>query len=117
MKDIADILKGLSEEVRLRLLLLLHRHGELCVCELIGALGLPQSTISRHLAYLKHSGWVTGSRRGAWMHYRLAPNPEPLRREILSALAGEAKNRAEVQQDEVNLALYLQNKTNQERCR
>ena len=116
MKEIADGLKALSEEVRLRLLLLLHSQGELCVCDLIGALNLPQSTISRHLAYLKNSGWVEGKRRGVWMHYRLTPQLSPLMREILDALAREAANRPETKRDAGNLALYRQNKQSDEAC-
>lgn len=116
MKEIADGLKALSEEVRLRLLLLLHSHGELCVCDLIGALDLPQSTISRHLSYLKNSGWVEGSRRGVWMHYRLTPELNPLMREILGALARETANRVEARRDACNLALYRKNKKRDEEC-
>ncbi len=46
-------------------------HGELCVCDIMDVLGEPQSKISRHLSYLKHSGLVTGKRVGVWMHYML----------------------------------------------
>ncbi len=116
MKAIAEGLKALSEEIRLRLLLLLHSQGELCVCDLIGALNLPQSTISRHLAYLKNSGWVEGRRRGVWMHYRLTPDLSPLMREILRALARETASRAEARRDADNLALYRQNKQSDEEC-
>jgi ArsR family transcriptional regulator len=45
--------------------------GELCVCDLMVILGEPQSKISRHLAYLKHSGIVSSRRVGLWMHYSL----------------------------------------------
>ncbi|WP_457574744.1 ArsR/SmtB family transcription factor [Desulfolithobacter sp.] len=71
MKDAAALFKALSEETRLRILVLLTR-GELCVCDLMEVLDLPQSTISRHLAYLRHAGWVEGRRQGVWMYYRLA---------------------------------------------
>ena len=49
MKNVAHIFKALSDETRLRILALLHS-GELCVCDLMVALDLPQSTVSRHLA-------------------------------------------------------------------
>ncbi|MFO7767064.1 MAG: metalloregulator ArsR/SmtB family transcription factor [Pelovirga sp.] len=70
MKNVAHIFKALSDETRLRILALLHA-GELCVCDLMAALELPQSTVSRHLAYLRHAGLVEDERRGVWMYYRL----------------------------------------------
>jgi ArsR family transcriptional regulator len=70
MQNQAKIFKALADETRLRILALL-LEGELCVCEIIAALELPQSTISRHLAYLRNSGWVKDNRQGVWMYYRL----------------------------------------------
>ncbi len=68
--DSAQMFKALGDETRLRMLGLL-RHGELCVCDITEVLKLPQSTASRHLAYLKNSNWITGARKGKWMYYRL----------------------------------------------
>lgn len=73
--DILDQLKGLADPVRLRIVkLLVLRRAELCVCHLTGALALPQSTISRHLAVLRSAGLVTARRDGKWMHYRISPD-------------------------------------------
>ncbi len=69
MKSQVKLLKGLADEVRLRILSLLLSEGELCVCDIIAALKLPQSTISRHLAYLRKSGLVNDRRSGLWMYY------------------------------------------------
>ncbi len=70
MKEKAKVFKALADETRLRILALL-LEGELCVCEIMAALELPQSTVSRHLAYLRNSGWVLDRRQGVWMYYRL----------------------------------------------
>lgn len=78
MVTIAQIFKSLSDETRLRILLLLADHGELCVCDLMAALELPQSTVSRHLAYLKRAGWLQDRRGGVWMYYSLQPTPSAL---------------------------------------
>ncbi len=75
MKETAQIFKALADETRLRILALLIE-GELCVCEIMAALELPQSTISRHLAYLRNSGWVSDRRQGVWMYYRLSDKDE-----------------------------------------
>jgi ArsR family transcriptional regulator, arsenate/arsenite/antimonite-responsive transcriptional repressor len=68
MDQVVQIYKALSEEMRLRIMMLL-THGELCVCDLMAIFNEPQSKISRHLAYLKNSGLITGKRVGVWMHY------------------------------------------------
>ncbi len=59
MQQAAKLFKALSEVSRLRILGLL-QHGELCVCDLMAVLDLPQSTVSRHLARLKECGLVRG---------------------------------------------------------
>jgi ArsR family transcriptional regulator len=51
--------------------MMLLTQGELCVCDLMFVLDEPQSKVSRHLAYLKHSGLTNSKRAGVWMHYRL----------------------------------------------
>ena len=68
MEQLAQLYKALSEETRIRIMLLLMR-GELCVCDIQAVLDEPQSKISRHLAYLKHSGLLISKRVGVWMHY------------------------------------------------
>lgn len=83
MEKVAQMYKALSEEIRLRIVMLLI-HGELCVCELMEIFGESQSKISRHLAYLKHSGIVKSRRVGTWMHYSLN---EPLEGYVSSQIA------------------------------
>jgi ArsR family transcriptional regulator len=70
MKDVVGLFKSLSDETRLRILRLL-LEGELCICDLMEVLDLPQSRVSRHMAYLKHSGLVNDRREGIWIYYSL----------------------------------------------
>jgi ArsR family transcriptional regulator len=77
MQNEAKMFKALADENRLRILALL-LEGELCVCEIMAALELPQSTVSRHLAYLRNHGWVKDRRRGVWMYYRFNAEESPL---------------------------------------
>jgi len=64
-----ELFKGLADPTRLRIaLLLLDR--ELCVCDLMAVLQLPQSTVSRHMGRMKSSGLVADRRNGKWVHYR-----------------------------------------------
>lgn len=70
MEQWVQLFQALADETRLRLMVLLTQ-GELCVCDLMAVLEEPQSKISRHLIYLKHSGLTYGKRVGVWMHYGL----------------------------------------------
>lgn len=82
----ARLLKAFSDPVRLRLMNLLAGH-EVCVCHLHEALGLPQPTVSRHLAYLRKTGLVVGRKEGLWVHYRLSEASTDLHRVLLESVA------------------------------
>jgi ArsR family transcriptional regulator len=77
----------LSDEVRLGAMLLSHRHGELCVCELVTALDQNQSTVSRHLAQLRNCNLLIDDRRGQWVFYRLHPDFPPWALRVLEQAA------------------------------
>jgi ArsR family transcriptional regulator len=79
------LFKALADPVRLRLLSLLS-DGEVCVCHLHEALDLPQSTVSRHLAYLRRRGLVAGRKEGLWVYYRLAKPSGALHRLLIAAV-------------------------------
>ena len=85
MNSSVQLFKALADETRLRILGLL-REGELCVCDIMKVLGFPQSKISRHLAYLRNGGLVTGRREGQWMHYKLTESGSKLHAALLKWL-------------------------------
>lgn len=68
-----NLFSSLANDTRLRCLMLLQRHKELCVCELTSALNISQPHVSRHLALLRESGLVVDRRAGTWIYYRLNP--------------------------------------------
>jgi len=74
MKGTAQIFKALGDETRLRIMALLVADQELCVCDIMAALELPQSTVSRHLSYLRNTGLVDDRRQGVWMYYKINRN-------------------------------------------
>ena len=85
----AHLFHLLSDETRLRCLLLMAREGELCVCELTHATGIAQPKVSRHLALLREAGLVRDRREGLWIHYCLHPELPAWVRDVLQAtLAG-----------------------------
>lgn len=73
LEHLAQTFKALSEPIRLRIVHLLMQRDSLCVCDLMSILNQGQSTISRHLNYLKQAGLVHHWREGTWMHYALLP--------------------------------------------
>jgi len=79
--------KALADGTRLRILALLGEN-EVCVCHIHDSLSLPQPTVSRHLAYLRHAGLVRARRDGVWMHYRLATSIDPAVQRVLDAAIG-----------------------------
>jgi ArsR family transcriptional regulator len=64
-----DLFSLLSDETRLRCLVLLQNEEELCVCEISRIIGSIQPKISRHLALMRKSGLVSDERRGQWVYY------------------------------------------------
>jgi ArsR family transcriptional regulator, arsenate/arsenite/antimonite-responsive transcriptional repressor len=72
MKAEAQLFKALADETRLKILWLLMGQEELCVCDIMGVLGITQSKASRHLRYLFNAGLVTDRREGLWMYYRIS---------------------------------------------
>jgi ArsR family transcriptional regulator len=86
---IETLFRMLADSTRLRTLMLLQAHGELCVCELTHALDLSQPKISRHLAHLRESTLLLAQRNGQWMYYRINPELPDWAQAILQhALAG-----------------------------
>jgi ArsR family transcriptional regulator len=77
--------RAFSDRTRLRILNLL-RAGELCVCDLVQVIGVPQPKISRHLAYLRRAGLVTARKDGLWMYYELASSKNAFHLKLLECL-------------------------------
>ena len=103
LQGYAALFKALSEPARLRIVHLLRQRGELCVCDLVDALELPQSAVSRHLAYLRHQGLVRARRSGTWVYYQLAPASAAAAR-LLEGIDLDADSLPELSRDADRLA-------------
>jgi DNA-binding transcriptional ArsR family regulator len=66
----ANVLKALAHPTRLWIVEKL-ADGERCVCEFADAIDADFSTVSKHLAVLKHAGIVEDEKRGKQVYYRL----------------------------------------------
>lgn len=79
------LLKAFADETRLRILNLLS-DGELCVCDIMSVIKVPQPKISRHLAYLRRHGLVQTKREGQWIYYTLSKPTGDFHKRLLSCL-------------------------------
>lgn len=93
------LFKCLADETRLRCVVLLHKEGKLCVCELTHALDLLQPKISRHLAQLRQSKLLLDSREGQWVYYQINPELPAWVCEILDVTAKQFANDDKQQKD------------------
>lgn len=85
MDKLTDFFKLLSDETRLRILVLL-QHKKLCVCELCGIMDESQPKISKHLGKLRDMGMVKDERQEQFIYYSLAIDNE-LFKDILDKIA------------------------------
>ena len=67
----AEIIKALADPTRLKIVYILSKTDELCVCQIIETLNKSQSTISHHLNILKKAKIVDWRKKGQWMYYSL----------------------------------------------
>jgi ArsR family transcriptional regulator, arsenate/arsenite/antimonite-responsive transcriptional repressor len=90
ISSVDQMFRAFSDRTRLRILSMLHRsrsgQGELCVCEIVGVLAVPQPKVSRHLAYLRKAGLVEARKDGLWMYYRLASPRNAFHAKLLDCL-------------------------------
>ena len=82
---LATVFKGFADPTRIRILSLLAA-GELCVCDIVDILKVPQPAVSRHLAYLRRNGLVVAMREGKFAHYRLAEPRNAVHRNLLGCV-------------------------------
>lgn len=114
MLEILNITKALSDENRVRALMMLV-DGELCVCQIIEMLGLAPSTVSKHMSILRQAGLVETRKDGRWIYYRLADRGAPIVREILDWLEKHLKSDKRVL-DDVKQLRRMQKMSKDELC-
>lgn len=96
--ELLPVLTALADRTRLRILNLLRR-GELCVCYFVEILDATQPKISRHLAYLRRAGLVTGRREGKWIHYSIARPADAGVAAVLDAALAAVENERQMRKD------------------
>lgn len=109
------LFSALAHDTRLRCLMLLVQHEELCVCELTHAIGAAQPHISRHLAQLRELGLVSDRREGLWIHYRIHPELPEWVMAVLRATAEGVGHEGPFAMDEQTLSA-MPNRPGAPRC-
>jgi len=86
MENIVAIAKVLSDINRIKILGLLLRNKELCVCEFCDTLNLSQPLVSRHLKQMKISGLINSKQEGKWVIYSLSKTQDHIMKCYLSEI-------------------------------
>ena len=84
MDKLLNYFKLLSDETRLRIMVLLY-HNEFCVCQITGITGISQPNVSKHLARLRDMGLVKDEKKEQYTFYSLNME-DKLFEEILSKI-------------------------------
>ena len=115
MRTLAQLLKSLADETRLKMLVLLSEHDELCVCDFEGVLGISQSASSRHLRRLYQEGVVDHRREAVWVYYRLRDDLDEDHQGLLTAVRALV-DESEHQVLRASLTAWLSQKEDQGAC-
>jgi len=91
MNNTSNFLKLLSDESRMRILMLLS-NKELCVCQIMGVLGISQPLVSRNLSLLSNAGLLDERRDGKLIFYSLKNALPHFESEVVGILKKQLKN-------------------------
>lgn len=106
--DAIAFYKCLTDDIRLKCLMLLQYHGELCVCELMTALSeQSQPKVSRNLALLKKAELLTTRKHGQWVFYQLN---RQLPQWAKTVLAQTTENNIDVIEDNIHTLAQMDNR-------
>ncbi|MDA7747164.1 metalloregulator ArsR/SmtB family transcription factor [Psychromonas sp.] len=100
--------KMLSDETRLRCLILIAREEKVSVGELCLALEESQPKVSRHLAILRQSGVLLDQREGQWVYYKVNAELPGWMRKVIAGLIASNCLKEQYQQDILNYQLAKQ---------
>lgn len=101
MSDLHQHLSLLADPIRLRILAVLSRE-ELGVGELVRVLGLPQSTVSRHLKALRLGDWIARRQDGTSGRYRVETVPAEAQA-LWTAVLGQLAETDQYREDDERL--------------
>jgi DNA-binding transcriptional ArsR family regulator len=102
MRLTTEYFKLLSDASRVRILMLLDSK-ELCVCQIMGVLGMSQPLVSRNLALLYKGGFLDDRREGKMIFYVLKKEMKEPQRSLTDLLRKELAGSQQVASDLASL--------------
>ena len=102
MKKLAEVFKLLTDEQRIRILMLLDKK-ELSVCQLMGIVGASQPLISRNLSLLYKGGFLDERREGKLRFYSILKDLPADRKAVMNLLCGQLKSNGQYNADMATL--------------
>jgi ArsR family transcriptional regulator len=113
MKDFIRVMKALSDPNRVKIVKML-QHKLMCVCEIQAALGISQSSVSKHLKILEEAGVVDFNKEGLWVNYYLTDGGKS---PYASSLMGNLRHWLEDEPEVTELVKRLPHIRREEVCR
>ena len=101
MSQLVNVFKLLSDETRLRIIILLAQE-ELCVCQIQGILKVSQPKVSRNLAKLRDMNLVTEERKEKYVYYRLKAEDAVLTG-IINYISNSMEQYPQLRLDQLNI--------------
>jgi ArsR family transcriptional regulator len=114
--SIDTVFRAFSDRTRLRIMNLLRDHKEICVCDIMRILKLPQAKVSRHLAYLRAAELVNTRRDGQWIYYKLCKPESAFHTKMLECLRCCLAEVPELQADRDKLKSKQSTKSGRDCC-
>lgn len=108
MNRLTNIFKLLSDETRLRMIMLLNKEA-MCVCEISGILNIPQPRISQNLSKLRDMDLVKDERKEKFVYYALKKNNTVLN-EIIKNIEDDVESYPQLLEDRKRISekdIYL----------
>lgn len=98
MKTFIRVMKALSDPNRVKMMKML-QNRPLCVCEIKEALGIAQSTASKHLKILEDADLVRSFKDGLWVNYSLSTGSDsPFAASMIGNLKHWLDNESEIKE-------------------
>lgn len=69
--NLVDILKAISDPIRLSIIKNLFTKDELCACDILDSFHITQPTLSFHMKKLTQCGLVHARKDGTWVRYKV----------------------------------------------
>jgi len=107
MRELLAVMKALSDENRLRILVALNGR-ELCLCQIVELLSLATSTVSKHMSVLQQARLVDARKDGRWTYFRLADvDPPEIVQQATELVVQSLRKDAKIREDAKRLKQIL----------